>query len=130
MTGDDEACPEEDKPVAADTGKSACADPEPMETSEKVDAPRITLRVLAGGEGSEDQKFWLDRLKEGGAEIVSASGSGIVAEGPVTALEKALDVTVEMDNGEPTLREETAIRSSDEADPPVAYIPRKPTMFP
>lgn len=97
---------------------------------EQVEAPRVALRVLAKGEDSPDQRFWVERLKEYGIDVLSAGASGIDAEGPVEALEKALDLSFGMDGGTPELQGETTVRSSEEADPPIAYIPTKPTFFP
>jgi len=100
------------------------------EIPSETHSPRMSMRILAKGENSADQMFWIARLVECGAEITSTSPSGIVAQGPISAFEKALDSVMEMENGLPVLKNGTTLRSSEEAEPPIAYIPNKPTFFP
>ncbi len=94
------------------------------------ETPRLSMRILAKGEGSVDQRFWIERLTRHGVRVVSVSDAGLTAEGPAEAFEGALEVRIVREGGGMRMEGECTIRSVEDADPPEVYIPRRPSFFP
>ena len=87
----------------------------------------VRLRVSA--RDRRDREYWIDRLKSAGARIVSEGISGIDAEMTPDMIRAALDVDVDFSGPDPRIVQQTRLKSHAGADPPSAYIPRKPQAF-
>ena len=90
---------------------------------------RIALRLSFAETDRPDVEFWSKRLRSSGVTVTAARQSGIDAEGPVAAIEKALETKVDFPEGEPPRIGQVGARSDPAVAPPRAYIPRKPTFF-
>ena len=90
---------------------------------------RVALRLSFAETDRPDVEFWSKRLRSAGVTVTSARQSGIDAEGPVAAIEAALETRIYFADGEPSRVGEVGARSDPAVAPPLAYIPRNPVLF-
>ena len=95
----------------------------------EVDKQKYPLRIGAPASDRQNQEFWVDHLKKSGMEILSQGLTGIDARGTIQNIKDALDVEVTVSESGIQLEGQTSIVSREDAQPPIAYVPRKPEFF-
>ncbi|HEV7691327.1 MAG TPA: hypothetical protein VGO52_10905 [Hyphomonadaceae bacterium] len=87
------------------------------------------VRLRVSRRDPRDREYWIDRLKSAGANIVSEGLTGIDVEMTPDMIREVLDIDVDASGPDLKIVQQTRIKSHAGADPPSAYIPRKPQLF-